>query len=88
MEFRRAFPTVTRNTKGIAMAKPGINGRAIHERVQEILEDAGFEADAKAAATGGLKIHESPRISMVDAKLKEGQVVTIEPGLYYRAARP
>ena len=31
----------------------------------------------------GLDIHEPPRISKVDHILKAGQVVTVEPGLYY-----
>ena len=31
----------------------------------------------------GLDIHESPRISAVDAIMKAGCVVTVEPGLYY-----
>jgi Xaa-Pro aminopeptidase len=79
---------------GIAMAKPGVNGQDIHRRMHEIFEEAGFETDAKAAipygffhGTGhgvGLEIHEGPRVSAVDADLQEGQVVTIEPGLYYR----
>ncbi|MFT5130086.1 MAG: Xaa-Pro aminopeptidase [Rhodothermales bacterium] len=79
---------------GIGMAKPGVNGKDIHSRLHEILADAGFETDAKAATpygffhgTGhgvGLEIHEGPRVSIVDDELKEGHVVTIEPGLYYR----
>ena len=31
----------------------------------------------------GLEIHEPPRISKVKEILKEGNVVTVEPGLYY-----
>ena len=31
----------------------------------------------------GLDIHEPPRISRLDYELKTGQVVTVEPGLYY-----
>ena len=31
----------------------------------------------------GLDIHESPRINFSREKLKEGDIITIEPGLYY-----
>ena len=31
----------------------------------------------------GLEIHESPRVSAVDATMRQGCVVTVEPGLYY-----
>jgi len=31
----------------------------------------------------GLDIHEPPRIAPVDAILRTGHVVTVEPGLYY-----
>jgi len=31
----------------------------------------------------GLEIHESPRVSAADVTLKAGNVVTVEPGLYY-----
>ena len=31
----------------------------------------------------GIDIHEPPRISRADWTLKEGEVVTVEPGLYY-----
>ena len=31
----------------------------------------------------GLDIHEPPRIAPVDATLRAGHVVTVEPGLYY-----
>ena len=31
-----------------------------------------------------MEIHEPPRISQTQDTLKAGQVVTVEPGLYYR----
>ena len=31
----------------------------------------------------GLEIHEAPRVSDCDGVLEEGDVITIEPGLYY-----
>jgi Xaa-Pro aminopeptidase len=31
----------------------------------------------------GLEVHERPRVSAVSEVLRAGQVVTVEPGLYY-----
>ncbi|MCH7759410.1 M24 family metallopeptidase, partial [Patescibacteria group bacterium] len=31
----------------------------------------------------GLEIHESPSLKSDEGKLRQGQVITIEPGLYY-----
>ena len=31
----------------------------------------------------GLEVHEAPRVSTVDEELRPGDVVTVEPGLYY-----
>jgi Xaa-Pro aminopeptidase len=31
----------------------------------------------------GLDIHEPPRVSFTDTILEEGNVITVEPGLYY-----
>jgi Xaa-Pro aminopeptidase len=31
----------------------------------------------------GLEVHELPRVSKVPATLRTGNVVTVEPGLYY-----
>jgi Xaa-Pro aminopeptidase len=36
----------------------------------------------------GLDIHEPPRIGNVEHTLKAGQVVTVEPGLYYPRGAP
>jgi Xaa-Pro aminopeptidase len=72
----------------------GASGKAIHDRVTQLLTDAGFPTGPTPDGlqggffhgTGhglGLEIHESPRISTRDQTLKLGHVVTVEPGLYY-----
>jgi Xaa-Pro aminopeptidase len=81
--------------KALSMVAPGVNGRDIHRAVCQTLYDAGFGASLKGLqrdgvpsmihGTGhgvGLQIHEAPRVSDVDLELREGDVVTIEPGLY------
>lgn len=79
--------------EAIAKVKAGVNGKKIHEGVVATFSELGYETkrDAKGASgfihgTGhglGLEIHEAPRVSTVDSKLKRNTVVTVEPGLYY-----
>ncbi|MCA1808036.1 MAG: M24 family metallopeptidase [Lentisphaerae bacterium] len=33
----------------------------------------------------GLDVHEAPRVGRSGERLRAGQVITVEPGLYYRA---
>lgn len=78
---------------GCEMIRPGVNGKKIHKAIQKVFDENGFKTENRDGkmvgfihGTGhgvGLDIHEPPRISIVDAKLKEGMVVTVEPGLYY-----
>ncbi|HEY1269529.1 MAG TPA: Xaa-Pro peptidase family protein [Candidatus Binatia bacterium] len=71
----------------------GANGKAIHQKILDMFESRGFptgKIDGRMQGffhgTGhglGLDIHEPPRISPVEATLRTGHVVTVEPGLYY-----
>jgi Xaa-Pro aminopeptidase len=71
--------------------KPGADGRAIHESVREFFTQSGYPTEQKKGrwtgffhGTGhglGLEIHEEPRFSAT--VFKPGQVITVEPGLYY-----
>jgi Xaa-Pro aminopeptidase len=73
--------------------RDGVNGREIHAAVQKLFRANGFETGRRNGrmrgffhGTGhglGLEIHETPRVSAVDATLRAGNVVTVEPGLYY-----
>jgi len=79
--------------RGIGLIRHGASGPAIHAEVSRTMERLGFEtgvADGRHQGffhgTGhgvGLDIHELPRISKADHTLRTGQVVTVEPGLYY-----
>ena len=79
--------------RGIELVRDGASGQAIHAEVAGTLERRGFETAVVNGrhqgffhGTGhgvGLDIHEPPRISKVDHVLRTGQVVTVEPGLYY-----
>lgn len=71
----------------------GAEGEVIHREVQQTLEESGFQTGEVNGrmqgffhGTGhglGLDVHEPPRISKVKATLRTGNVVTVEPGLYY-----
>ena len=74
--------------------KAGVRADSIHKKVQNYFENKRFktgEKDGKIQGffhgTGhgvGLDIHELPNISLGNKKpLKAGNVVTVEPGLYY-----
>jgi Xaa-Pro aminopeptidase len=79
--------------RGIELVRDGASGLAIHAEVTRTMERRGFETGVVDGrnqgffhGTGhgvGLDIHEPPRISKVDHMLRAGQVVTVEPGLYY-----
>ncbi|MEA2645351.1 MAG: Xaa-Pro aminopeptidase [Chloroflexota bacterium] len=75
--------------------RAGVNGRDVHLAVCQTLYDAGFstlvegfkrpDVPTMIHGTGhgvGLQIHESPRVSDTEVQLVEGDIVTIEPGLY------
>jgi Xaa-Pro aminopeptidase len=72
----------------------GVSGKSVHQAILAHFEKSGFksgEIDGRMQgffhSTGhgvGLEIHEPPRISNSDEILKTGQVVTVEPGLYYQ----
>jgi Xaa-Pro aminopeptidase len=80
----------------IAMIRPGITGRAVNDEVCRVLKEGGFGAAYKGYeapegtpmmihSTGhgvGLDVHELPNLRPTDVPLEEGDVVTVEPGLY------
>jgi Xaa-Pro aminopeptidase len=71
--------------------KAGIDGMSIHKAIQELFASRGFPTELRDGrrvgffhGTGhglGLEIHEHPRLQKV--VLKDRQVLTVEPGLYY-----
>jgi Xaa-Pro aminopeptidase len=73
----------------LAEIRPGANGKDVHGAVERVFADAGFAGEGAGPryihGTGhgvGLEIHEGPGLSTTDQELLEGDVVTVEPGLY------
>ncbi|TMA56301.1 MAG: M24 family metallopeptidase [Deltaproteobacteria bacterium] len=78
---------------GYEQIRDGVNGKEVHQNILVLFESRGFHTGRINGrmqgffhGTGhglGLDIHEPPRIAPVDAILRTGHVVTVEPGLYY-----
>lgn len=77
----------------ISMIRDGVDCARVHEEVAQLFrsrgnrnEETGGKKTGYIHSTGhglGLEIHEWPRIGKSSARLLAGQVVTVEPGLYY-----
>jgi Xaa-Pro aminopeptidase len=91
-EQRRLWETV-RDGQELALKKmkPGVDGLKLHTEVKRFFTDRGYPTEVRDGrqvgffhGTGhglGLEIHEFPRFQKT--VFKAGQVLTVEPGLYY-----
>lgn len=74
---------------GLKAIQAGVTGAKVHLQVSEAFSDLGFterEGQGFTHSTGhgvGLDVHEKPSLGDLGGVLLEGQVVTVEPGLYY-----
>jgi len=92
----KMYNTVLKGQKlGISLIRDRVKARDVHTKIQEFFEQSGFKTERINGrpqgfihSTGhglGLDIHEPPRIGDNDEILDEGNVVTVEPGLYYES---
>lgn len=92
--LKKLYDTVLQGQEeAIGMVRDGVEGSTVHARIEEIFEKAGYRTGPRDGrmqgffhGTGhgvGLDIHEPPRISKGPWTLRAGEVVTVEPGLYY-----
>ncbi len=91
-EQRRLWETV-RDGQSLALKKmkPGVDGLKLHNEIKQFFTNQGFPTEVRDGrqvgffhGTGhglGLEIHEFPRFQKT--VFKQGQVLTVEPGLYY-----
>jgi Xaa-Pro aminopeptidase len=81
----------------LSMIRAGVNGKDVHEKVAEVLHEAGYKTNVHDQEEGqpltegffhgtghgvGLEIHEAPRVSLADDRLIAGDVISVEPGVY------
>ncbi len=68
--------------------REGVSGLDVHQRVVDFFKDHGYGS----ATTGfvhnlghgiGLEVHEPPSLGLSGTRLTAGNVITVEPGLYY-----
>jgi Xaa-Pro aminopeptidase len=91
-EQRKLWETVREGQElALKKMKPGADGLTVHNEVNQLFTDRGFPTEVRNGkqvgffhGTGhglGLEIHEIPRFQKTVFKV--GQVITVEPGLYY-----
>ena len=89
---RKLWETVRKGQEmALRKMKPGVDGLTVHNEVKQFFTDQGFPTEVRDGrqvgffhGTGhglGLEIHEIPRFQKT--VFKPGQVLTVEPGLYY-----
>lgn len=75
----------------LALVKEDVTCKEVHNCVCDIFEGRGYETIRSGGKTGfihstghgvGLNVHENPSISDNEYVLQEGNVITLEPGLY------
>lgn len=75
--------------KAFELIRPGAKAKDIHNAAAQVIKDAGFDVGEKGFIHSlghglGLDLHERPNIGAnSDDTLEAGNVITIEPGLYY-----
>ena len=94
-KVRRMFRAVKAAQQlALSLLRPGVESRAVQHAVEDFFRKAGFETRFAPPgrecgfihSTGhsvGLDIHESPGLRNEPGRLAAGNVVTVEPGLYY-----
>ncbi len=93
--LKKMYAVVRRGQQlGMERIRAGVNGRTVHEAILAFFAREGYPTGEKDGrqqgffhGTGhgiGLEVHEEPaRITQRDYTLKAGNVMSVEPGLYY-----
>jgi Xaa-Pro aminopeptidase len=72
----------------ISRTRAGVSGADIYQNVVDFFSDHGYESNTRGFVHNlghgvGLQVHELPTVRPAGGALETGNVITIEPGLYY-----
>lgn len=72
----------------VSLIKPKVTGADVYQTVVDYFAERGYESDTKGFVHNlghgvGLQVHELPTVGPSGKALATGNVITIEPGLYY-----
>ena len=88
-EIRDMYDTL-RDAKSLAVShvRAGVSGSLLYQEVVDYFHDHGYESNTRGFVHNlghgvGLQIHELPTVGPAGTTLDAGNVITIEPGLYY-----
>ncbi|MDD1677807.1 MAG: Xaa-Pro peptidase family protein [Methanomicrobiales archaeon] len=75
-------------SRAVSRIRAGISGADIHQDVVDFFKERGYESDSQGFMHNlghgvGLEVHEIPVLGAGGESLQAGNVVTVEPGLYY-----
>lgn len=88
-EIRAMYDTLCSAKQiGISRVKAGVSGSEVHQVVVDFFKDQGYESGTTGFVHNlghgvGLQVHELPTVGPAGKTLVSGNVITIEPGLYY-----
>lgn len=89
IEIREMYDTLCdAKCHAISLLKPKVSGADVYQAVVDIFAERGYESDTKGFVHNlghgvGLQVHELPTVGPSGGPLAVGNVITIEPGLYY-----
>jgi Xaa-Pro aminopeptidase len=84
-EYRRAYEVVEQAQRAaIEAIRAGAELAEIDARARAVIREAGFPVYGHGTGHGlGLEVHEAPMLrEKAKGKLRAGQIITIEPGIY------
>jgi len=88
-EIVEMFQAVTEaQSRAASHICPGVIGSDLQQETIDFFKEKGYESNSKGFMHNlghgvGLDVHETPVLGAGGGPLKEGNVVTVEPGLYY-----
>lgn len=88
-EIREMYDAVSAaQDLGVSLIAAGKRGADVHNAVVDLFKERGYESETRGFVHSlghgvGLEIHEGPSLSPSGGVLEAGNVVTVEPGLYY-----